>query len=114
MAAGGTPIDMSFAGTIDRHRPSASCPQRAATAGSGRRSALVEEDAADVLSVEQVAVAVVELVERVPAGDQLVQLEGAAAVEAEQPGDVVERGCTPRTTLPLRGADRRPPGRHTP
>src|SRR6202034_959133 len=51
----------------------------------------VGDDAADDLAVVQVLVARVDVVERVAAGDELVELELAGPVEAEQPGDVVER-----------------------
>ena len=45
----------------------------------------------DVLAVEHVLVGLVDLVQLVPASDQLVELEVAGAVEIEQPGHVVER-----------------------
>src|SRR5215468_5845645 len=45
---------------------------------------LVDDHAADVLAVEHVLVALVDLVELVPAGDQLVQLELPGLVEADQ------------------------------
>src|SRR3984885_1364338 len=49
---------------------------------------LVDDHAADVLAVEHVLVALVDLIERVAGGDQLVQLELARLVEADQLGDV--------------------------
>ena len=45
---------------------------------------LVDDHAADVLAVEHVLVALVDLVELVAAGDQLVQLELARLVEADE------------------------------
>src|SRR5689334_9114320 len=51
----------------------------------------VDDDAADQLAVLQVLVALVDLVEPVAAGDELVQLELAVPVQAEQPRYVVER-----------------------
>src|SRR5215470_15725912 len=57
----------------------------------GATSVLVHEDAADVLSVEHVLVALVDLLQPVPARDQLIQLEVARAVQAEQPRHVVQR-----------------------
>src|ERR1700733_1360879 len=49
---------------------------------------LVDDHAADVLAVEHVLVALVDLIERVAGGDQLVELELARLVEADQLGDV--------------------------
>src|SRR5215471_13707695 len=57
-------------------------------AGSG---AVMQDHAADVLPVEQVLVSLVDLVEGVRRGDQLVQLEVAGLVELHHPRDVVER-----------------------
>src|ERR1700730_2712630 len=45
---------------------------------------LVDDHAADVVAVEHVLVALVNLIERVAAGDQLVQLELACLVEADE------------------------------
>src|SRR5215467_3839214 len=56
--------------------------------GSG---AVIQDDAADVPAVEQVLVALVDLVEGVRRGDQLVQLQVAGLVELHHPRDVVER-----------------------
>src|SRR5262252_1235914 len=56
--------------------------------GSG---AVMQDHAADVLPVEQVLVSLVDLVEGVRRGDQLVQLEVAGLVKLHHPGDVVER-----------------------
>src|SRR6516164_3117814 len=50
----------------------------------GRVLVLVDDDAADVLAVEHVLVALVYLVQLVAAGDQLVQLEIARLVEADE------------------------------
>src|SRR6202167_109208 len=55
------------------------------------RSGVVDEQAADVASVQHVPVALVDLVQRVPGGDKLVQLEPPGLVELEQPRDLVER-----------------------
>src|SRR5215472_16808154 len=57
-------------------------------AGSG---AVIQDHAADVLPVEQVLVSLVDLVEGVRRGDQLVQLEVASLVKLHHPRDVVER-----------------------
>src|SRR5262245_14789634 len=54
-------------------------------------SVLVDDDAADVLAVEHVLVPLVDLVQPVLAGDQLVQLEVTGAVQPEQPRYVVQR-----------------------
>src|SRR5690606_17404016 len=56
-----------------------------------RRSVLVEDDAADVLAVDEVLVGVVDLVQAVGPGDELVELEVALVVQPQQPGDVVQR-----------------------
>src|SRR5579859_6259821 len=53
--------------------------------------AVMQDHAADVLPVEQVLVSLVDLVEGVGRGDQLVQLEVAGLVELDHPRDVVER-----------------------
>src|ERR1700722_676890 len=45
---------------------------------------LVDDDAADVLAVVHVPVALVDLVELVPAGDELVELQLARLVEADE------------------------------
>src|SRR6516165_5271568 len=50
----------------------------------GRVLVLVDDHAADVLAVEHVLIALVDLVELVAAGDQLVQLEIARLVEADE------------------------------
>src|SRR5215831_1846470 len=54
-------------------------------------SVVVDQESADVAAVQQVTVALVDLVEPVPGGDQLVQLEPAGAVQVEHQRDVVER-----------------------
>src|SRR5215510_12893920 len=54
-------------------------------------SGLVDHEAADVATVEHVAVALVEVLEAVPGGDELVQLELPGPVQLEQPRDRVER-----------------------
>src|SRR5215813_3664945 len=56
--------------------------------GSG---AAIHDHAADVLAVQQVLVPLVDLVEGVGGGDQLVQLQVAGLVELHHPRDVVER-----------------------
>src|SRR5215472_18990500 len=56
--------------------------------GSG---AVMQDHAADVLTVEQVLVSLVDLVEGVRRGDQLVQLEVAGLVKLDHLWDVVER-----------------------
>src|ERR1700730_3927581 len=67
----------------------------AARTMSAIRSILVDDNAADVLAVLQVLVGLVDLVEAVAAGDQLVELEVPGAGEAQQPGDVVEGVAVP-------------------
>src|SRR5215831_19063257 len=63
-------------------------PAPAAGPGSG---AAIHDHAADVLAVQQVLVALVDLVEGVGGGDQLVQLQVTRPVELHHPRDVVER-----------------------
>src|SRR6266487_4582819 len=58
--------------------------------GSGSGTA-IHDHAADVLAVQQVLVPLVDLVEGVGGGDQLVQLEVAGLVQLHHPRDVVER-----------------------
>src|SRR5262245_57582520 len=65
-----------------------------------RRSVLVNDGAAYELAVEHVLIGLVHLVQPVPAGDQLVQLEVAGAVEPEQPRHVVERVAVPEQRTP--------------
>src|SRR5215831_15730014 len=64
---------------------------RAPAAARDRSAAAMQDHAADVLTVQQVLVPLVDLVEGVGGGDQLVQLEIAALVELHHPRDVVER-----------------------
>src|SRR5207237_6353071 len=54
-------------------------------------SVLVQDHAADVLPVQQVLVALVDLLELVAPGDQLIQLEVARPVDVQEPGDGGER-----------------------
>src|SRR5262245_1031649 len=54
-------------------------------------AAVIQDHAADVLPIEQVLVSLVDLVEGIRRGDQLVQLEVAGLVELHHPRDVVER-----------------------
>src|SRR5215467_2288216 len=56
-------------------------------------SVLVDDDAADVLAVVHVLVALVDLIELVPAGDQLIELELARLVEADEHGHVNQRAA---------------------
>src|SRR5262245_30429126 len=63
-------------------------PAGPASPGSG---AAIHQHAADVLAVQQVLVPLVDLVEGVGGGDQLVQLQVAGPVELHHPRDVVER-----------------------
>src|SRR5579875_641095 len=56
---------------------------------------LVHDDAADVLPLVQVLVSLVDLVETVPPGDELIELELARPVQPQQPGDVVQRVAHP-------------------
>ena len=55
------------------------------------RSVVVDDHATDVLTVAQILVALVDLLERVGLGDQFVELELTGVVEAEQTDDVVLR-----------------------
>src|SRR5215831_2295279 len=57
----------------------------------GDSRAVMQDHAADVLAVEQVLVALVDLIEGVRRGDQFVQLEVAGLVKLHHPRDVVER-----------------------
>src|SRR5215470_5703073 len=59
--------------------------------GAPRSGAGMQDHAADVLAVQQVLVPLVDLVEGVGVGDQLVQLEVAGPVKLHHPRDVVER-----------------------
>src|SRR3954470_11968224 len=81
------PLASAAASTsASRRRPT----MRSSTAArSARESVLVDDHSADVLAVEQVLVALVDLIERVALGDQLVELEAAGLVHAEQLRDVV-------------------------
>src|ERR1700687_4692501 len=56
-----------------------------------QRSGLVDEQAADVAAVEQVAVALVDFLETVAGGAQFVELEPAGPVQLEHPRYLVER-----------------------
>src|SRR5689334_10278924 len=83
------PLASAAASTsASRRRPT----MRSSTAASrARGSVLVDDHSTDVLAVEQVLVALVDLIERVALGDQLVELEAAGLVHAEQLRDVVDR-----------------------
>src|SRR5215831_15105732 len=80
---------------------STSRSRRSPTMGGGARpgdpdgppgsGAVMQDHAADVLPVEQVLVSLVDLVEGVRRGDQLVQLEVTGLVKLDHPRDVVER-----------------------
>src|SRR5215469_4074415 len=59
--------------------------------GPGGSPAAMRDHATDVLTVQQVLVPLVDLVEGIGGGDQLVQLEIAALIELHHPRDVVER-----------------------
>src|SRR5215468_10574393 len=74
--------------TMGGARPAA--PASTGGAADGPGSAM-HDHAADVLAVQQVLVALVDLVEGVGGGDQLVQLQVAGPVELDHPRDVVER-----------------------
>src|SRR6516165_10736709 len=56
-----------------------------------RSGAVMQDHAADVLAVQQVLVPLVDLVEGVGGGDQLVQLQVTGLVKLHHPRDVVER-----------------------
>src|SRR6516164_3567390 len=71
---------------------STSRSRRSPTMGGARPgSGAIHDHAADVLAVQQVLVPLVDLVEGVGGGDQLVQLQVAGPVELHHPRDVVER-----------------------
>src|SRR3954452_16209460 len=57
---------------------------RGELAAAGRHSGVVDDQPADELPVLQVLVALIDLVQGVPAGDELVELELAVPVEAQQ------------------------------
>src|SRR5579864_8494919 len=63
-------------------------------AGSGS-GAVMQYHAADVLAVQQVLISLVDLVQRVRGGDQLVQLQVAGLIQLDHPRDVVERVAGP-------------------
>src|SRR5215470_5356946 len=66
--------------------------RRAGGSRPRRRPSVVDDhDSAQVLAVRQVPVALADLLQPVPVGDQLVQLEVTGPVELEHPGDLVER-----------------------
>src|SRR5260221_13721854 len=54
-------------------------------------SVLLNDHAADVLAGFEILVGLVDFLQPVPASDQLVQLQVARAVQAQQHGDVVQR-----------------------
>src|SRR5215471_10738296 len=56
-----------------------------------RRSGVVDHEAADVAAVEHVPVALIDVVQAVPGGDQLVEPELPRPVQLEQPRDRLER-----------------------
>src|SRR5437899_12879459 len=66
--------------SASRRRPTMSRPIRSSRS---LPSVFVKDDPADVLAVEQVLVALVDVVEPVRLGDQLVELDVAAAVQVE-------------------------------
>src|SRR3954453_11173051 len=78
-------------------------PVTSATLPSSERSissVLVHQHTADVLPVEHVLVSLVDLVQPVAPGDQLVELEVTRPVEPQEPGDVVQRvGAAEQGTL---------------
>src|SRR5215468_10489948 len=74
-----------------RRSPTMGGARPSAPGGPPGSGAVMQDHAADVLPVEQVLVSLVDLVERVRRGDQLVQLEVAGLVELHHPRDVVER-----------------------
>src|SRR5215831_459759 len=74
--------------TMGGARPAAPASPGGAADGPG---SAMHDHAADVLAVQQVLVALVDLVEGVGGGDQLVQLQIAGPVELHHPRDVVER-----------------------
>src|SRR5436190_4933005 len=76
--------------TMGGARPAWPAPPGGTGDGSGSGVA-IQDHAADVLAVQQVLVPLVDLVEGVGGGDQLVQLQVAGLVELHHPRDVVER-----------------------
>src|ERR1700722_13327534 len=66
--------------------------RRPTTCGTtGESASVMQDEPPDVLAVPHVLVALVDLVERVGIGDQLVQLEVAGLVQADLERDVTER-----------------------
>src|ERR1700722_20085509 len=65
--------------------------RRRTSSASAIPSVLVDDDAADVLAGQQVVVALVDLVQGVGPGDELVQLQLAVPVQPEELRDVVGR-----------------------
>src|SRR5215470_13267250 len=76
--------------TMGGPRPAPAAPPGGA-AGRPGSGAGMQDHAADVLAVQQVLVPLVDLVEGVGVGDQLVQLQVAGPVKLHHPRDVVER-----------------------
>src|ERR1700754_4114280 len=74
--------------SASRRRPTMRSSTRASNVEA---SAVVDHHAPDVLAVEHVLEALADVVERVGVGDQLVELELAGLVEADQVADVVHR-----------------------
>src|SRR3954453_24022977 len=74
--------------SASRRRPTVRSSPRASRDGA---SVLVNHHSTDVLDVEHVLEALVDVVERVSVGDQLVELELARLVEAHEVADVVHR-----------------------
>src|SRR4051794_39943783 len=74
--------------SASRRRPTIRSSTRASSAAE---SVLVDDHASDVLAVEHVLEALVDVVELVAVGHQLVELELPRLVEADEVADVVHR-----------------------
>jgi hypothetical protein len=71
-----------------RRDPARKPPAAVAVARRAWRGSVVDHDPADVVACVEVVISLRDLVEPVPGGDQLVELEHAAGVQVDQPGDV--------------------------
>src|SRR5262249_2317527 len=82
------PASEAASTSASRRRPTIRSSTRARSATG---SVVVDDHAPDVLAVEHVLEALVDVVERVALRDQLVELELAGLVEPDQVADVVHR-----------------------
>src|SRR5690349_15872272 len=85
------PVSSATARTSRSRRSPIMGGARPSEPGGPGSGAVMQDHAADVLAVDQVLVSLVDLVEGVRRGDQLVQLQVAGLVKLHHPRDVVER-----------------------